>query len=192
MKEINEIESVSEEIERILVKDYQDKVRVFKKILWFSDLKSRLEAYYPGTIFMLTISGSNRMVGSQDELYFAYKDVPEGEKDLMLDLTLTRKRKADDADNQEFEYTMSPQMLFHHTGRWSEAELERFKIGINTYGWGKWRRVAEVIETRSAKQVCKFSESQQARRFRDTDSITGAWVNLAAGLDRVSKGLEEK
>jgi hypothetical protein len=38
----------------------------------------------------------------------------------------------------------------------------------------------------------KFSENNQAKRLRQTDSITGAWVNLAAGLDRVSKGLEEK
>jgi hypothetical protein len=65
-------------------------------------------------------------------------------------------------------------------------------MGVNSHGWGNWKRVAKEVATRTPKQVCKFSENNQAKRLRQTDSITGAWVNLAAGLDRVSKGLEEK
>ena len=193
LEEMKEIEAVSANVDKITVKDQQDKIRSFKKILHFSDFKRRLESYYPGTIFMLTRAGSNEVVGSQDEFYFAFKDVAQGEKTLALDLTVSNKRKITEEDDTGFESdaSSSPQLI-EHTGPWTDAEVERFKMGVNTHGWGNWKRVAKEVATRTRKQVYKFSENNQAKRLRQTDSITGAWVNLAAGLDRVSKGLEEK
>jgi hypothetical protein len=192
LEEMKEIEAVSANVDKITVKDQQDKVRSFKKILHFSDFKRRLESYYPGTIFMLTRAGSNEVVGSQDEFYFAFKDVAQGEKTLALDLTVSNKRKiTEDDTGSESDASSSPQLI-QHTGLWKDAEIERFKMGVNTHGWGNWTRVAKEVATRTRKQVSKFSENNLAKRLRQTDSITGAWVNLAAGLDRVSKGLEEK
>jgi hypothetical protein len=191
---MKEIEKVSEDVDKITVKDHQENVRSFKKMLHFSDLKRRLEGYYPGNTFILTRSDSNEIVGSQDELYFAYKDIPQGEKVLSLDLSLSNKRKSNDDDNDDgFESDASSALqLNKHIGPWTDGEVERFKMGVNSHGWGNWKRVAKEVATRTPKQVCKFSENNQAKRLRQTDSITGAWVNLAAGLDRVSKGLEEK
>ena len=192
LEEMKEIEAVSANVDKITVKDQQDKVRSFKKILHFSDFKRRLESYYPETIFMLTRAGSNEIVGSQDEFYFAFKDVAQGEKTLALDLTVSNKRMINKDDTgSESDASSSPQLI-QHIGPWTDAEVERFKMGVNTHGWGNWKRVAKEVATRTLKQVYKFSENNQAKRLRETDSITGAWVNLAAGLDRVSKGLEEK
>jgi len=193
MEEMKEIKAVSAHVDKIIVKDYQEKVRSFKKVIYFSDLKRRLESYYPGTLFMLTRAGSNEVVGSQDEFYFAFKDVPEGEKTLALDLTISKKRKITEEDDTDLESDASSSIqLIQHIGPWTDAEVERFKIGVNTHGWGNWKRIAKEVATRTLKQVYKFSENNQAKRMRQTDSITGAWVNLAAGFDRVSKGLEEK
>lgn len=193
LEEIQEIENVSKHVDKITVKDHQENVRSFKKILHFSDFKRRLESYYPGTTFMLTRAGSNEVVGSQDEFYFAFKDVSQEEKTLALELTISNKRKPSEEDDTGFESDASsaPQLI-KHIGPWTDAEIERFKMGVNTYGWGNWKGVSKEVATRTPKQVCKFSENNQAKRLRQTDSITGAWVNLAAGLDRVSKGLEEK
>jgi hypothetical protein len=92
---MKEIEAVSANVDKITVKNEQGKVRSFKKVLYFSDFMRRLESYYPGTKFMLTRADSNEVVGSQDEFYFAFKGVAQGEKTLELDMTISRKRKID-------------------------------------------------------------------------------------------------
>jgi hypothetical protein len=192
-KELEEIEKVAEAVEKITVKDENGQIRSFKKIIHFSDLKVRLEAYYRGSAFILKKADSNDIVGSQDELYFAYKELASGTSILCLDLYLSKKRKLEDeeGDGSESDISSDPQ-LTHHVGTWADGEIERFKIGVNTHGWGNWKAVAKTVGTRTAKQVSKFSENNQAKRLRQTDSITGAWVNLATSMALVSKGLEEK
>lgn len=191
-EELQEIQQVSEHIQKITVKDGQDKVRSFRKILHFSDLKRRLEGYYPQSTFLLSKSGTNEVVGSQDELFFAFKEVPQEEHVLALDLTISNKRKLDEEEYDESDSCSSVQLQHVHVGPWTDAEAVRFKTGIDAHGWGRWKQVAAVVATRTPKQVAKYSENGQAKRLRPTDSITGAWVNLAAGFDRVSKGLQEK
>ena len=195
MEEIKAIEAVAEKIEKITVKDQQDRIRSFKTMIHFSDLKRRLEAYYPGTAFILTRADSKEVVGSQDELYFAFKNVQQGGTILELDLTISNKRKLSENNNDrdcESDASSSFSPIIQHTGPWADAEVERFKMGVDTHGWGNWKRIAQEVATRTLKQVYKFSESNQAKRFRPTDSLTGAWVNLAAGFYNVSKGLEDK
>jgi Myb-like DNA-binding domain len=141
---------------------------------------------------MLTKSGTNDVVGSQDEFFFAFKDVPENGTVLELDLIISQKRRLEDEEGDESDASSSSSQFLQHSGPWADAEVERFKMGVNTHGWGNWKRVTKEVATRTRKQVYKFSESNQAKRLRQTDSITGAWVDLAAGFNRVSKGLEEK
>ncbi len=99
------------------------------------------------------------VVGSQDEFFFAFKEVAQGKNTLDLDLTFTNKRKASEEEDTGFESDVSSSPQLRHTGPWSDAEVERFKIGVNTHGWGNWKKVAKVIATRTLKQVYKFSEN---------------------------------
>ncbi|OQR96148.1 hypothetical protein ACHHYP_16924 [Achlya hypogyna] len=58
-------------------------------------------------------------------------------------------------------------------GAWSKEEHERFLIAIQLYPEGPWKAVAEIIQTRNAKQaqthMQKCKEKLQ-RRFKRTSS----------------------
>ncbi|OQS04025.1 hypothetical protein THRCLA_20996 [Thraustotheca clavata] len=44
-------------------------------------------------------------------------------------------------------------MVDFRTGAWTPEEHERFLIGIQKYPKGPWRKVAEIIETRTIRQT---------------------------------------
>ncbi|OQS07299.1 hypothetical protein THRCLA_00699 [Thraustotheca clavata] len=59
-------------------------------------------------------------------------------------------------------------------GAWSKEEHERFLIAVQLYPEGPWKAVAEIIQTRNAKQaqthMQKCKEKMQ-RRFKRTEDI---------------------
>lgn len=50
------------------------------------------------------------------------------------------------------------------TGHWTKAEHERFLEGIEIYGRGKWKLIAEVVKTRTTVQVKTHGQSVFALR----------------------------
>lgn len=94
--------------------------------------------------------GTSEIVGSQDELLFAYRDAQDVDV-LNLDLKLfkTPKRRKSSPDEEESE----SQPQFRHEGRWSNAEEELFNLGVDQHGWRMWKEIAGVIGTRDREQV---------------------------------------
>jgi len=102
---------------------------------------------------MLNRSGTNDVVGSQDEFFFAYKEVPKEDKILALDLSISNKRKIEEEEDKgiESDASSSP-VLIEHTGPWTYGEVERFRMGVNAHGWGNWKRIAKEVATRTRKK----------------------------------------
>jgi hypothetical protein len=127
--------------------------RTMKPMLFFSELQALAENLYPGFNVVLMKPGTVDIVGSQEELFFAYQDVSEG-KVLYLELKISStslKRKADD------EGESTPE--FRHEGPWSNAEIELFKMGVDQFGWTKWQSISGVIGTRDRQQVRQFAST---------------------------------
>jgi hypothetical protein len=127
--------------------------RTMKPVLVFSELQALAENYYPGFNVVLMKPGTVEIVGSQEELFFAYQDVSDG-KVLYLELKISSaslKRKADD------ESESTPE--FRHEGPWSNAEIELFKMGVDQFGWKKWKSISGVVGTRDRQQVRQFAST---------------------------------
>jgi hypothetical protein len=100
-------------------------IRTLKPLIFFSEIQALVENYYPGFNVVLMKPGTVEIVGSQEELLFAYQDVSEG-KVLYLDLNLSSaslKRKAD-YESDETECRQGP---------WSNSEIESFKPNSNPF-----------------------------------------------------------
>lgn len=127
--------------------------RIMRPVLVFSELQALAENFYPGFNVVLMKPGTVEIVGSQDELFFAYHDASDGQVlDLELKITsASLKRKADD------ESDATPEL--RHEGPWSNAEMELFKMGVDQFGWKKWKSISRVIGTRDRQQVRQFSST---------------------------------
>jgi hypothetical protein len=67
---------------------------------------------------------------------------------------MCNKRKAIEEDDTGFESDASSPQLPLNNGRWTYAEIEKFKIGVNAHGWGdKTPKQISIYETRIAKRM---------------------------------------
>lgn len=113
-----------------------DIIRQIEPVKYFSDLEAKGLTFCPESKISFMVSGTRKMVGSQEELLYAYEDVGDGSSQILrLDLqivernVLYRKRKYDD-------YSVD---VPKRSGPWDSAEVLRFKEGVNLCGWGKWK-----------------------------------------------------
>lgn len=129
--------------------------------------------------------GTSEIVGSQDELLFAYKDVQDVEV-LNLDLKLfkTSKKRKSTPDEES-----DSQPQFRHEGRWSNAEEELFSMGVDQHGWRMWKEIAGVIGTRDREQVRKFAGSLRGSQYKKKISVTPGLLDLAEGMRLVAQSL---
>jgi len=158
--------------------------RSLKPVALFSELQALAETYYPQFVVVLVKPGTNEIVGSQDELMFAYQDVKD-KTVLNLELKLYRP-----SSKRKFSTEIPEQPLFNHGGVWSNGEVELFKIGVNQYGWKKWKSIAGVIGTRDREQVRKFAASPRGSQFKRTMSVTPGLLDLAEGLKILAHSLQ--
>jgi antitoxin component HigA of HigAB toxin-antitoxin module len=127
--------------------------RSLKPIQVFSELQAIVENFYPGFSTVLVKPGTSEIIGSQDELLFAYQDITDG-KVLPLELNLFKPSKRKHVSEK---YIAAPE--FRHEGPWSNGEIELFKMGVDQFGWRKWKSIAGVIGSRDREQVRQFSST---------------------------------
>jgi hypothetical protein len=157
--------------------------RSLKPVKLFSELQAAVETYYPQFVVVLVKPGTTEIVGSQDELMFAYQDVKD-QTVLNLELKIYRP-----SSKRKFPEIPEPP-LFRHEGPWSNGEVELFKMGVNQYGWKIWKRIAGVINTRDREQVRKFAASPRGSQFKRTMSVTPGLLDLAEGLKILAYSLQ--
>lgn len=150
--------------------------RSLRPMKLFSELQAVAETYYPQFVVVLVKPGTTEIVGSQDELLFAYQDVKD-QNVLNLELKIYRQSL-----KRKFPTESSDPPRFRHEGLWSNGEVELFSMGINQYGWSKWKDIAEVIGTRDREQVRKFALTARGSQFKRKMSVTQGLLDLAEGL----------
>lgn len=152
--------------------------RTFLPLKSYSELQSRVEALNPGFKCVLTLPNTCNIIGSQEELLFAYEDEPNECDVLSLELKLYAKRD-DDCVEEE------PKVqLINHVGKWAPSEVTLFKAGVQQCGWGNWKRISEVVDTRTMEQVMAFSKTQVGQSFKIEVNFI---PNLADVLSEVSE-----
>lgn len=187
-KEFEDISEVSKRYKRIVVElktENTSLTRMFKPLKSFSDLQLRVEAQNPGFRCVLTIPNTSEIIGSQEELLFAYQDGPEDCDMLTLELKLyakQEKRKIDSVDDPVSQGV-------NHTGKWMPSEVALFKVGVQQCGWGNWKGISEVVDTRTSEQVKTFSKTQTGKSVKSELNFMPTLSKLADGLFEVSKNV---
>jgi Myb-like DNA-binding domain len=174
--------------------DFPPSVRSLKPVQMFSELKAIVDNFYPEVATVLVKPGTSEIVGSQDELLFAYQDIKDGEV-LRLELKLFKSSKRKLASDKD----IAPPS-FRHEGPWSNGEIELFKMGVDQFGWRKWKSIAGVIGSRDREQVRQFSSTTKGINpvllkglsFKRSISITPGLLDLAEGMKTVAQSLQEQ
>ena len=103
--------------------------RSFEAVHYFSELQTIVQNCFPGFDIMLKLPGTDDIVASQEELFFAYCDKAEEAPVLKLDLflskSLSKKRKQRDDLVPEAEVVANRRI-----GPWKNGEIELFKAGV--------------------------------------------------------------
>ena len=170
--------------------------RSLKPVQVFSELQSMVENFYPGFSAVLVKPGTQEIIGSQDELLFAYQDALEG-KVLNLELNLYKQSSKKRKHPAESDF-VAP--TFRHEGPWSNGEIELFKMGVDQFGWKKWKNIAGVVGTRDREQVRQFASTPKGikiafilgLRFKKTLSITPGLLDLAEGMKIVAQSFQDQ
>ena len=106
--------------------------RSFEAVHYFSDLQTIAQNCFPGFDIVLKIPGTDDIVASQEELYFAYCDkaeeAPELKLDVLLSKTFTKKRKQRDDLVPDAEVIAN-----RRSGPWKNGEIELFKAGVKVF-----------------------------------------------------------
>ena len=186
-KELEDINEASKSFKRIVVELKSGEtsiVRKFKPLKSFSDLQLRVEALNPDFKCVLTLPNSREFIGSQEELLFAYQDAKDCDV-LTLELELyakKEKRKIDCVEELEGQ-------VINHSGKWMPSEVALFKVGVQQCGWGNWKRISEVVDTRTTDQVKTFSKTQAGKSVKTELNFMPTLSKLADGLFEVSKNV---
>ena len=109
-------------------------IRRIEPVRYFSDLEAKGITFCPNSQIAFMVRGSQKMVGSQTELLYAYQDM-ENDEILHLDLHIVEKLLT----SHKRKYDDSSEDVPKRSGPWDKAEVLRFKEGVNLYGWGKWK-----------------------------------------------------
>ena len=55
----------------------------------------------------------------------------------------------------------APANPHHNSNFWLQEEEERFLLGLRLYGWGQWKRIQTVVQTRSNKQIKSHAQKRE-------------------------------
>ena len=187
-KELQDITEASKRFKRIVVvlnSEEASIIRKFKPFKSFSELQLRVEAWNPDFRCVLSIPNTSEVIGSQEELLFAYQDGPTESDNLTLELKLyakQEKRNIDCVEDPEYQRVK-------HSGKWMPSEVALFKVGVQQCGWGNWKRISEVVDTRTTEQVKAFSKTQSGKSVKTELNFMPTLSKLADGLFEVSKNV---
>jgi hypothetical protein len=149
-------------------------------------LQLTCESLHPGYVVVLTLPGTDEVIGSQLELLCAYQDASEDTETLDLELNLypkAPKRVITEVDEPE-----EPKSA-KHCGRWVPSEIALFKKGVENFGWGSWSRIADFVETRTNLQVKTFAKTPAGLESKSEVSFLPVLEKIADGLTEVSKNV---
>lgn len=138
-------------------------IRNLQPMFLYSELHNKFQLAFSAFIISFSLKGKDDIVGSDDELRFAYMDSDDGLLELDLKLiskNLKRKASAEkfsDAASDEDSIAVSITAPFNN--RWSHAEEALFKEGLQLFGWGHWASIATIVKTRSSEGVRAFSRT---------------------------------
>jgi hypothetical protein len=145
---------------------------------------------YEGYSICFYLLNSNEVVGSNDELCFAYEDTGSSVLELELRLQrLSKKRSIDQLSDQE---TEDNQISITST-KWKNSEIALFGAGVRLYGWGRWKSIQVHVKTRNAQAVRNFARTSKGLRCKILDSrfknlfvVPETLADLANGFSKVS------
>ena len=63
----------------------------------------------------------------------------------------------DGTEDEEDETEEIEQTVLIESGPWRAEEMERFKLGLDMYGWGNWADIASIVKSRTRNQVYGFA-----------------------------------
>jgi hypothetical protein len=108
--------------------------RSFEPYVYFSDLQASVEACFPGFDCILKLPDTPDIIGSQEELCFAYlekvKEAPILNLDLQLVKTVNSKRKRIVEEDTDPNLDI---LVSRRTGPWKNGEVELFKAGVKVF-----------------------------------------------------------
>lgn len=182
------IKEVSKRFKRIVVElktGETSLTRKLKPLKSFAELQSRVEAWNPDFKCVLTIPNTCEIIGSQEELIFAYEDVSSESDILTLELKLYAK-----SEKRKFDCLEEPECQgINHSGKWMPSEEVLFKAGVQQCGWGNWKRIAEVVNTRTMDQIKAFSKTQAGKSVKIELNFIPTQSKLADGLFEASNSV---
>lgn len=108
--------------------------RSFEPYLYFADLQASVESCFPGFDCVLKLPDTPDIIGSQEELCFAYLEKVDEAPILNLELQLVKtiKSKRKRVVDQETIPNLD-QSIFRRTGTWKNGEVELFKVGVKVF-----------------------------------------------------------
>ncbi len=164
--------------------------RCYEAFHHFSDLQASVQNSFPGFDCVLKVSGTDDIVASQSELLFAYMDKSQEAPVLLLELRLSKSVKKRKRSQEDIQFPDADNVsATKREGPWENGEIELFKAGVKEYGWGKWNRISQFIESRNPTQVRNFSTTVIGRRIRPSRVLTKGYLSLAAGFQVVAEEL---
>ena len=69
------------------------------------------------------------------------------------------------------------------------SEVALFKVGAQQCGWANWKRISEVVDTRTMEQVKAFSKTQAGKSVKTELNFMPTLSKLADRLFEVSKNV---
>ncbi|KAI8901473.1 hypothetical protein BC833DRAFT_617522 [Globomyces pollinis-pini] len=161
--------------------------RSFEPFIYFADLQTAVESCFLGYSCILKLPVTPGIVGSQEELMFAYLEKIEEAPIFNLEVQLIKRAetKRKRSDNHEIDSTLDL-TVSRRTDRGKHGEIELFDAAVKEFGCGKWRQVSNMIETRDIGQVRKFSQTILGRRYKPALILSEGYLNFAVGINQIS------
>jgi len=183
------------------------KSRRIRPVKLFSELLEQIKSMFVGNAILEICTREGDVIGSQDELFFAYQFVKEQILHLQVELKNPactpvnrpkKRRRApsseEDEEKEEEEEEDSgedvvPPAVIRNSGVWTTSEMIRFEEGVKRFGWGEWSLISNYVQTRDRKQVFKFSTTDAGQKAKRIPSVVHAYVDLAKGMSLVAEHL---
>ena len=148
-------------------------LRALSPVSMYKELISQVKSMFPSlNVLYLERVSDGLLIGSQDELEFAYQDCIKAETGVLnLNLKHSKKRKRldDDEDEEEDdeEEDEEPRMKekVRHKGKWEFSEILLYQKAVKLFGEKKWSKIANYIGSRDKQQVRDFAATPTAQRF---------------------------
>lgn len=192
----------------------RQKNRRIRAVKFFSELYDQIQSMFEHHKLLEICTLEGDVIGSQDELFFAYQNVKEQTLHVQVELkspsptpavvvgSSKKKRRApwteeqkvvsveeEEEEEESTEEEEEEEECVRHSGVWSTSEMVLFEEGVKRYGWGSWSEISRFIKTRDRKQVRKFAMTEAGQKSNRIPSVVHAYVDLAKGMSLVAEHL---